>query len=453
MSAEFEKRFYRHRGITIIQKRDPRLTRIRPGKVALVLAGGAVSGGAYKVGGLRALDEVFACRRLPDGGTRPFSLTDCDIFVGLSAGSVLASVLSAAISPDEMLRITLGTSSRFEEFSRAAFMAPNWREPLQRLGPFLEREQELFTNWLSGATDPERVAPFTLGATVRKMLATLPSALPTGLFTTDRLGDYLRRNMQRAGIPDDFAAAHAQTGKELYLTAVDVNRGEMLVFGHDEPLAGVPISDAIRASCALPGWYRPVRVENPRAGEPGEPPFLDLVDGGLVRTANVRVAVEKGADLVICYNPFNRILYERAGRSLVDHGPYALASQIFRILLGARLDLAKELLYRDETIDADIVFIEPAEDDYEFFRMNPLDHGTKERAARHGYRSIRAAIQSNHERLADVFATHGLELHPPAPDRGGLPGAQAELRAHDLRESRGFWRASRRADRSRRPVS
>jgi predicted acylesterase/phospholipase RssA len=433
--VEFQKRFYRHRGITIIQKRDPALTRIRPGKVGLVLAGGAISGGAYKAGGLRALDELFKQRHIPGGGAKRFSLVDSDIFVGLSAGSVLASVLSAGVPPDEVLRITLGISETYEAFTRAQFMAPNWRESFERVMPFLSREQEVLTNWLSGATDSATAMPATLRRTIRKMIAALPSAIPTGLFSTHRLGAYVRRQMGRMGMPDDFAAAHARTKKELYLTAVDVNRGQMLVFGHDEPYGKVPISDAIQASCALPGWYRPVRVENPREGEPGEPPFFDLVDGGLVRTANVRIAVEKGADLVICYNPFTQIRYERPGKSLVDHGLYAYASQLFRILLGARLDLAKELLYRDETIDADIVFIEPSEDDYVFFRMNPLDHSTRDRAANHGYRSIRDSIQSNHERLSGVLATHGIEVHPPAADRGFLPDLNAELEPHDLHES------------------
>ncbi len=434
---EFEKRFYRHRGITIIQKRDPRVRPIRPGKVGLVLAGGAISGGAYKAGGLRALDEIFAHRKVAGAQTVPYSLTDADIFVGLSAGSVLASVLAAGITPDEILRITLGTSSTHEEFTRSQFMALNIWEGLARIPRFMKREHELFTNWMSSATDPEHIAPYTLRKTIRKMLEALPMALPTGLFSTHQLGHYLRRNMERSNLPDDFAELHARAGKSLYLTAVDINRGSIVTFGHDEPYAGVPISDAVRASCALPGWYKPVRLDNPRHGEPGEPDFFDLADGGLMRTANVRIAVEKGADLVICYNPFVRIMYDRLGRSLVDHGAYAMASQMFRILLGARLDLAKELLYRDESVDADIVFIEPADDDYEFFRMNPLDHGTRDRAAQHGYRTIRAAIQSNHEHLAEVLAPHGIELHPPAPDREGLPNDSAFVAGEDMRESRG----------------
>jgi len=437
----FRKHFYRHRGITIIQKRDPSLARIRRSKVAVVLAGGAVSGGAFKVGGLRALDEMFAHRRSLGGALSPFSLNDADIFVGLSAGSVLASVLAAGISPDEVLRIVMGKSKIYEPFRATEYMAPNVRALGWRVRSMLRAEEALFTNWLSGATDPEAIASFGIRKTLLKMLAALPRGLPTGLFSTDRLGAYLRRNAARAGVSDDFAAEFARTGKELMLTACDVNRGELIVFGHDEPYGKVPISDAVAASCALPGWYAPVRVPNPRAGEPFEPPFLDLVDGGLVRTANVRVAVEKGADLVICYNPFTRIRYEREGRSLVDHGPAALASQLFRILLGARLDLAKELLYRDETIDADVVFIEPAEDDYEFFRMNPMRHSNGERAATHGYQVIRAGILANQQKLAEVFATHGLEMHEPS-EAAAQSWQGTEVGEDELRESRSSIRNS-----------
>ena len=114
-------------------------------------------------------------------------------------------------------------------------------------------------------------------------------------------------------------------------------------------------------------------VDNPRAGEPGEPDRLDLVDGGLMRTANVRVAVEKGCDLVVCYNPFTRIRYDRAGRSLHDHGLPTIATQSIRTLIGARLDLAKELVFLDPNVKADVVFIEPAEDDYAFFNMGALN--------------------------------------------------------------------------------
>src|SRR5258706_10215314 len=154
-------------------------------------------------------------------------------------------------------------------------------------------------------------------------------------------------------------------------------------------------------------------VETPRRGEPGEPERLDLADGGLLRTANVRVAGEKGCDLVICYNPFTRIRYDRAGRNLYEHGLPSIASQAARTLIGARLDLAKEVVSLDDNIRADVVFIEPAEDDYAFFGMGALNFWTKDRAATHGYAQVRAAIESSHELLSVVFDHHGIELRIP----------------------------------------
>jgi predicted acylesterase/phospholipase RssA len=428
-----EKRFISHRGITVIQKRDPEVRPLRPGKVAIVLAGGAISGGAYKAGGLQALDEIFARRRLEGGRTVPFGLCDFDIFVGLSAGSMLASVLAAGVSPEEIVQILLGHRGQYDVFQPWHFMWPNLDEEPERILSCLAKEHEVFTNYLSGATCELTGEPFTLGQTVFKMAQVLSRLIPSGIFNPKRLERYLARNLERAGVPNTFAELHRRTGKQLYLSATDLNRGRLVMFGHDEPYRAVPIARAVAASCALPLWYRPMRVSNPRAGEPGEPRTLDLADGGLVRTANVRVAVEKGADLVICYNPFTHIVYDRVGRSLYEHGLYAIIQQVLRIVVGARLDLAKELVFASGDFDADVVFIEPAADDYSFFQMNPLNFWTKQRAALHGYDSVRQALSANHSLLANVFRTHGIELLPP-----GQPSGGEAPRPVDIRESRGI---------------
>jgi predicted acylesterase/phospholipase RssA len=426
----FSPRFLRHRGITVIQKLDPALPRVPRGKVGLVLAGGAISGGAFKAGGLVALDEALV-RRRGAGGSHAFGLNQFDVFVGLSAGSVLAAVLSAGIAPDEIFRILKGTSEHYEAFQPWHFMRPNLFEWLTRVPRWLLKEQDLLTNWLSGATDSRSGHRYTLPATLSKMFEASGRLLPTGLFDPRALQSYFQRQIARAGIADDFDAAHKQTGKSLYLTATDLNRGELIVFGHDEPYKKVPISTAMAASCALPLWYRPVLVDNPRRGQKGEPERLDLVDGGLMRTANVRVAVEKGCELVVCYNPFVRIRYDRAGRNLYEHGWPTVASQSFRTLIGARLDIAKELVFRDPDVQADIVFIEPAEDDYDFFRMGALNFWSKDRALGHGYRAVRGAIESAHGLVDEVFAAHGIELRTPPPQ------PQAAGSHVDTRESRG----------------
>jgi NTE family protein len=104
-------------GITIIQKSD--LSVRKPNaKVALVLAGGAVTGGAFKVGGLKALDDLLVNRKT----------TDFDLYVGLSAGAFLAAPLAAGISPAEMIRSLEGASEKFSTFRAVEFYNPNLRE-------------------------------------------------------------------------------------------------------------------------------------------------------------------------------------------------------------------------------------------------------------------------------------------------------------------------------------
>jgi NTE family protein len=64
--------------------------------------------------------------------------------------------------------------------------------------------------------------------------------------------------------------------------ATDLNRGTRVVLDHG------PLARAIRASCAIPGVFQPVELQNRL-----------LVDGGTVDNLPVAVAREKGADIVI----------------------------------------------------------------------------------------------------------------------------------------------------------
>ena len=91
-----------------------------------MLAGGAVSGGAFKVGGLKALDDFLVNRKI----------ADLDLYVGLSAGSMLAVSLAGGITPDEMVKVLEGTSTRFDQLSPMDFYKPNLREFVERPAKF-----------------------------------------------------------------------------------------------------------------------------------------------------------------------------------------------------------------------------------------------------------------------------------------------------------------------------
>ena len=78
-------------GITIVQKSDLNHPKPNP-KVALVLSGGGISGGAFKIGGLNALSSFMTNRQL----------RDFDMFVGVSVGAIIASFLANGVSSKDM---------------------------------------------------------------------------------------------------------------------------------------------------------------------------------------------------------------------------------------------------------------------------------------------------------------------------------------------------------------
>src|SRR5207245_9962408 len=97
-------------GLTIVHKSDL-TTRKKNPRVALVLAGGAVTGGAYKLGGLKALDDFLVNRQT----------TDFDIYVGLSAGAFLAAPPAGGVTPPHVLRPPDRTSEHLTCLSPPAF--------------------------------------------------------------------------------------------------------------------------------------------------------------------------------------------------------------------------------------------------------------------------------------------------------------------------------------------
>ena len=429
----FQKQWIEDRGITVIRKLDPERRKGRRSKVSLVQAGGAVSGGAYKLGGLRALDDVLVSRT--DGRvSRPFTVNDFDSYVGLSAGAIFASAISAGITTRELFEILEGTSRTFENFRAGHFLRPNVTEGFNRLDMTVRKQAEVWASYLRGLENPRTEAPYSLPETLNKTLSVLMRLLPTGLFSAWGLESFLRKNLQVTGLPNHFVRAYEQTGKELHLTAVDINNGRKIVFGHDQPYRDVPITQAVIASCGVPGWFRTVRIANPRYGHKGERRYLDLTDGGVVRTANVKTAIDTGADLVVCYNPFRAIHYENVERSLYEHGAYALVSQLFRILLGTRLDLSRQWFFNDPDIECDLIYIEPPEDDYVFFLMNPFDVWVRRKAAEQGYQAVRESIDTNFPVLRRVFSDHGITIGrrhhgTPASTRLSDPTPGEEIRA------------------------
>jgi predicted acylesterase/phospholipase RssA len=415
-------------GLTLIRKSQGARPKREP-VVALVLAGGAVSGGAFKVGGLKALNDFLVGRKI----------TDFDMYVGLSAGAMLASALAAGVTPDEMVAVLEGESVRLRQLRPLDFYNPNWREFMERPARFA---YDLFT-YLPGVAFDLAVSVPRLGDAVgiaardfvrepsygnferlamrlmehvspKRKVPNLTNHIPTGFFDNSSLERWLRTNLERLRMPNDFRDFERARGRKLYVSACDLDTAERVVFGPDE-LCDVTISQAVQASTALPIFYKPARFNG-----------IDYVDGGVRHTANIDVAIEKGADLIICYNPFrpfmNRVdLAEgetEAERSyLSDRGMKTIVNQVFRTLLHSRLKLGIQRYLADDRFQGDIVLLEPREFDAEFFDVNPIAFWKRRDAIEHGFESVRTTIEQNFDQLSEVLAQWGLEMNRGAARR------------------------------------
>ncbi len=417
-------------GLTLIRKSDGTRRKQNP-KIALVLAGGAVSGGAFKVGGLKALNDYLDDRKI----------TDLDLYVGISAGSILGASLASGITPDEMLRVLDGTSTRIDQLRPIDFYNPNLREfasrPARLIADLVGFVPSLgidFARSLPGLSDAagsatrkfaksptytnfeaammrviEHVAP-------KRSMPAITDHFPTGFFDNVTIERWLRRSFERIRMPNDFQAFERKTGRSLYITACDLDTAERAIFGADE-ISDVTISQAVQASSALPIFYKPARMNG-----------VDYVDGGVRHTANIDIAIEKGADLIICYNPFRPFLNRvdpvdgeppvfSEGRYLSDRGMKVIANQVFRTMLHSRLKLGLQRYIADSRFRGDIVLLEPREQDAKFFALNPMAFWKRDEAVKHGFESVRKTLEQNYDELASVFERYGLALDRDAARR------------------------------------
>ncbi len=351
----------------------------RKKKVALVCAGGGITGAVYEIGCLRALDELL-----------DRSVTDLDLYVGVSGGAFVCSLLAAGVSAPEMYDQV--TSRTYAPFGVAT-------APLFRLNAFEFLRRSLRA---PGVLSRALVTALTgEGRNLSDLVWSAFALLPPGLMETSGIRDYLQTLFRAANRPDRFA----DLPRQLFVVAVDLDRGEAVAFG-DEGYRDVPVSRAVEASTALPGLYRPVRIDG-----------RDYVDGGVKKTAHIKLAIDHGADLVICINPIVPILNDTTegplGGHLSERGVTYVLDQAMRIMLHGRMKYGMER-YRRENPDVDIVLIEPTRDDLRMFNYNIMRYSARQVVAEHGYRSTLEFFRRGRQRLGGILAKHGIRLADPA---------------------------------------
>jgi predicted acylesterase/phospholipase RssA len=353
-------------------------------KTALVLGGGGFTGGVYEIGALRALDLLSVNR----------TVNEFDIYVGTSAGSFVAGLLAAGLTPEEMSRVVnRQVPTPFQDVDLGALLRPNYADFATRALLMPLRIAGLARSLAGRWREVSLMDVFT----------GLAEALPSGLYTGSGIEQYIREAFIESDRTDDFRLLEA----ELYLIATDLDTCERIVLGA-EGWDDVPISLAVSASAALPMVYKPVKVKG-----------RELVDGGIVSTTNLDIAVEAGAEFIVVVNPlvpfvndFSKkipTLFGSRTRRVSDMGFPKIAYQTFKLLAYQRLhEMARQ--WQDRYPGVDIVLIEPEPDDELMFETNILNYSSRVEVAKHGFESVTVKLAKDYDQLRDVCERHGIQI-------------------------------------------
>jgi NTE family protein len=213
---------------------------------ALVLGGGGVTGIAWETGVLAGLAEAGV------------DLTSADVVVGTSAGSVVGAQILSGVALEDLY---------------AGQLADATLETSARIGTTAVLRFVIASLW---PRDEER-------ARARLGRAALRARTVAG--------------SEPKAVIEQWVPSRAWPERRLLITAVDAETGEARVFDRD---SGVPLPDAVAASCAVPLVWPPITING-----------RHYVDGGVRSITNADLAA--GCDRVVVLAPVTGAL-RRSGR-------------------------------------------------------------------------------------------------------------------------------------------
>ncbi|WP_089293974.1 patatin-like phospholipase family protein [Actinoplanes regularis] len=245
---------------------------------ALVLGGGGVTGVAWEVGMLAGLAEAGV------------PIDRADLVVGTSAGSVVGAQVCSGVPLDELYQRQL---------------APVTGEIAAKLGL-----RVLARYAASAVGGDDRKARARLGRQALRA-RTVPEAD--------------RRAVIAGRLPSHDWPAHPR----LLVTAVEATTGAAVTWDRD---SGVPLVDAVAASCAVPLVWPPMTIDGKR-----------YVDGGVRSAANVDYASGCSRVLVLAPTTASIRVSGRIGRQLATLGP-RVRSAVFSPDAEARAAMGRNVL-------------------------------------------------------------------------------------------------------------
>jgi NTE family protein len=313
-------------------------------RVGLVLGAGGVLGGAWLVGALDALAAEI--------GWDPGS---AECIVGTSAGAMIGGLCASGVPPWFMLAHSSGEITTAVDGDEIDSGHPS------RLGGAVYRLNRGVPALGPGSW---RLAVASLARPYRYSPAAILAAwLPQGLISSEPLKEIIRR------VADEQWPPHPN----LWIVACEHDTGRRVVFGQaDAPPAS--LADAVAASCAIPGFYHPVKIDGRR-----------FIDGGIASTSNLDLVAGLGLDLVVCLNPTSS-LHAPQPRTFGERAAAVLRQRSGRLL--------ESEARRVRASGTDVLLIQPTVQDLDAIGTNLMSSGRR-------HQVIEVAAQTVRHRLRE----------------------------------------------------
>jgi len=315
-------------------------------KIAFVCSGGGTKAGAFHIGvglALRELGFGFWGGMKNDETPQTPPQNECSVYVGSSAGSIIASSLAAGYTLDQVMDSFIARKSL--KSSRDENRLPSLSY------------QKMFKLRTDSAADQIKQFMKFRGIISNLIDNNVASLLEfkwlkfNGLFTTQGLETFMREEVLPSNQFSDYRP-------DLFIVGTQLNHSTKVVFGKYEHKPtpedvtteynnSATISNACAASTALPFIYAPFEITNPD----GTSDYY--VDGEIRDTLSTHVAVDAGADLIFAshtHQPYH--LHPEIG-SLTKLGIANIIIQSIYLLIEQKINYYKHTKQANvEAIDA-----------------------------------------------------------------------------------------------------
>ncbi|MDO8439144.1 MAG: patatin-like phospholipase family protein, partial [Telluria sp.] len=241
---------------------------VKKPRIGLALAGGGPLAAVYEIGVLAALEESI----------EGLDVNDADIYVGISAGGIIAAALANGITPHQMCRLFI--ESDVEAADGAALFKPEIL--LRPASAELTKRLAMVPGLLASSLFHYIRHRKSVFASFERF----KEALPAGILSGEGIHHYMKATFSKGGRTNDFRKLR----HKLVIVATDLDTGEAVRFG-DAPWDSTPISKAVQASAAVPGLFPPVDINGHH-----------FVDGAVRKSMHASIALEAKVEVLFCVN-------------------------------------------------------------------------------------------------------------------------------------------------------